>query len=159
MRCFALRAPVACLIVVSLVAPLAAVDGKKAMYVGGTISGLKEQTEGKLDTSSDTALTFTADKNRGTVTVPWVAISELEYGQNAGRRVAMAILVSPLALFSKKRKHYLTVNYKDAEGKDQAVVLELGKDIVRTTLTVVETRSGKEITYQDEDARKAAKGK
>lgn len=45
-----------------------------------------------------------------------------------------------------------------ADAREQAVVLELGKDIVRTTLTVVETRSGKEIEYQDDDARKAGRG-
>jgi hypothetical protein len=83
----------------------------------------------------------------------------LEYGQNAGRRVAVAVLVSPLALFSKKRKHYLTVNFNDQTGKEQAVVLELGKDIVRTTLTILETRSGKDIEYQDEEAAKAGRGR
>ncbi|MFM8532143.1 MAG: hypothetical protein ACKOEC_00875 [Acidimicrobiia bacterium] len=66
--------------------------------------------------------------------------------------------MSPVALFSKKRKHFLTVSFTDAAGKDQAAVLELGKDIVRTTLTIVETRSGKKIEYQDEEARKAGRG-
>jgi hypothetical protein len=37
-------------------------------------------------------------------------------------------------LFSKKRNHYLTIGYKDASGKDQAAVFELGKDIARTAL-------------------------
>ena len=60
-------------------------------------------------------------------------------------------------MFSKKRKHFLTIGYKDADGKDQVAVLELGKDIVRTTLPIVETRSGKKIEYQDDDARKSAK--
>lgn len=41
---------------------------------------------------------------------------------------------------------------------DQVAVLELGKDLVRTTLPIVKTRSGKEITYQDEEARKEAGG-
>ena len=67
-------------------------------------------------------------------------------------------MVSPLALFSKKRKHFLTVSYNDAAGKEQAAVLELGKDIIRTTLTIVSTRSVKEIEYQDEEARKAGRG-
>jgi hypothetical protein len=49
----------------------------------------------------------------------------------------------------------LTVSWKDEKGNDQAAVLELGKDIVRTTLTIVETRSGKAVTYHDEEARKA----
>jgi hypothetical protein len=82
----------------------------------------------------------------------------LEYGQKAGRRVGVAIMVSPLALFSKKRKHFLTINFNDKDGKPQAVVFELGKDIVRTALTIIETRSGKQIEYQDEEARKAGLG-
>ena len=140
-------------------ASLLAVDGKKAEYVGGTITNLKEKSSGRFDTANDTALVFTPDTKGATpVPIPYTAITELEYGQKAGRRVGMAIMISPLALFSKKRKHYLTVSYTDAAGKDQAAVFELGKDIVRTTLTIVETRSGKDIVYQDEEARKSGVG-
>jgi hypothetical protein len=85
-------------------------------------------------------------------------MNSLEYGQKAGRRVGLAIAVSPLALLSKKRKHFLTVNYLDDTEKQQAVVLELGKDIVRTTLATLEARSGRKIEYQDEEARKSSKG-
>jgi hypothetical protein len=67
-------------------------------------------------------------------------------------------MISPLALFSKKRKHYLTISYTDAAGKEQAGVFELGKDIVRPTLLIVQTRSGKKIAYQDEEARKSGLG-
>jgi hypothetical protein len=70
----------------------------------------------------------------------------------------MAILISPIALFSKKRKHYLTITYMNDEGKQQAGVFELGKDIVRTMLASVEARTGKQIQYQDDEARKHAKG-
>jgi hypothetical protein len=142
---------------VTLPTVLGAVDGKKAQYVGGTISVVKEGAEGKLDTADDAFLRFSAEKYQG-IEIPYTAISELEYGQKAGRRVGVAIMVSPLALFSKKRKHYLTISYKDAAGKDQAAVFELGKDIVRTTLKIVETRSGKDIQFQDDEARKSIGG-
>lgn len=138
---------------------LGAVDSKKAEYVGGTISAIQEQAEGLLDTTTEAQLVFTPERGKGpSLMVPYTAITSLEYGQKAGRRVGVAILVSPLALFSKKRKHFFTVGFKDKDGKDQAVVLELGKDIVRTTLTIVETRSGKKIDYQDDEARKAGRG-
>ena len=98
------------------------------------------------------------------MSIPYDSIIDLEYGQKAGRRigaaVGTAILLGPLGLltlFSKKRKHYLTVGFKDAQGKDQVAVMELGKDIVRTTLAVVETRSGKKIEYQDDEAKKSGK--
>jgi hypothetical protein len=61
-----------------------------------------------------------------------------------------------VSLFSKKRKHFLTIGFKDEGGKEQVAVIELGKDIVRTTLAIVQTRSGRSIEYQDEEARKSA---
>jgi hypothetical protein len=36
-------------------------------------------------------------------------------------------------------------------------VLELGKDIVRTTLASIEARTGKRVEYQDDEARKAGR--
>jgi hypothetical protein len=135
-----------------------AVDGKKAMYVGGTRTDIKEAAEGTFDVAGETEMTFTDDKTKTPHTLAYNEVTELEYGQHAGRRVAVALLVSPIAIFSKKRKHYLTINYKDAAGKDQAVVFELGKEIVRKTLAVIEARSGKPVQYEDEEARKSGKG-
>ena len=134
---------------------LAAVPKDMAMYVGGTIPNLEEKAEGRL-TTADTALTFQA-KFGTPVSIPYKRITSLEYGQKAGRRVGVAILVSPLALFSKKRNHYLTIAYKDARGREQAGVFELGKDIVRTTLTVLQVRTGKDVEHQDAEACKQFK--
>jgi len=137
---------------------LLAVDGKKAMYVGGTRTDIKEAAEGQFDVSGETEMVFTPDKTKVRHTMLYSQVTEMEYGQKAGRRVAVALLVSPIAIFSKKRNHYLTINYTDQTGKDQAVVFELGKDIVRTTLAIVEARTGKKIQFQDEEARKYGKG-
>ena len=136
-----------------------AVDSKKAEYVGGTIAGIEEKAEGNLDTTTEAQMVFTPERGKGpSLMIPYTNITGLEYRQKAGRRVGAAILVNPLLLFSKKRKHFFTIGFKDKDGKEQAIVLELGKDIVRTTLTIIETRSGKDIEYQDEEARKAGRG-
>ena len=82
-----------------------AVDGDKAMYVGGTVPGVSEKAEGTFSTKSESAVAFDAGK-KGSATIPYAAITDREYRQKAGRRVAVAVLVSPLALFSKKRNHY-----------------------------------------------------
>jgi hypothetical protein len=150
---------------------LLAVDSKGAEYVGGTVTvytGAKDPVEGLLDTTNAEQLVFTATaKNfKGkTFAIPYTRVVDLEYGQKAGRRVGTAVattvLLGPiglLSLFSKKRKHYLTIGFKDEINKDQVVVLEIGKDIVRTTLPIVETRSGKKIQYQDDESRKAGLG-
>ncbi len=133
----------------------AGIGGKDTMYVGGTAS-IKEMTEGKSSTSDEKTFVFTY--KQGKLVIPYDRINSLEYGQKAGRRLGLAIAVSPIALLSKKRKHFLTVNYLDDSEKQKAVVFELGKDIVRTTLASIEARSGRKIEYQDEEARKSGRG-
>lgn len=150
------RLSAALMLVAGTVVGVWAVDGDKAMYVGGTVPSITEKAEGTFSTKSDSVVAFDAGK-KGSATIPYAAITDLEYGQKAGRRVAVAVLVSPLALFSKKRNHFLTITYKDSADKEQAGVFELGKDIVRTTLKVLEVRTGKEITLQDEEACKQYK--
>ena len=141
-----------------LVPSLSAVDSRGALYVGGTIPDLKEKSEGQF-TQSEEAITFSPNaKGAKPVQIAYAAVDELEYGQKAGRRVAVGVLISPLALFSKKRNHYLTISYKDANGKGQAGVFELGKDVVRTTLKILETRTGKPIQFQDDEAKRSLGG-
>jgi hypothetical protein len=135
---------------------LAGLDSHKAQYVGGTVSAIKEETEGQPSTSDEKVFTFTY--KGGKLAIPYDQMNSLEYGQKAGRRLGLAIAVTPLALFSKKRRHFLTVGYQDENDKQQAAVFEMGKDIVRVTLATLEARSGRKIDYEDEEARKSGKG-
>lgn len=163
---------IALVVAAALLAPsiaLASVNSKGAAYFGGTagFKDAKDPVDGVLDTKNDLTLIFSATEKpfKGqTLSIPYENVIDLEYGQKAGRRVGAAvgytILLGPLGLltlFSKKRNHYLTIGFTDADGKDQVAVLELGKDIVRATLPIVETRSGKKVTYQDDEAKKSAK--
>jgi hypothetical protein len=132
-----------------------AVGKDKAAYVGGTVTGVAAGSEGTLVTSDPAKLMFVAEKGGGMVEIPWKKISEVEYGQKAGRRWKSAILLSPVMLFTKARKHYVTITFKNDKGDDDAAVLEVGKDAIRTTLTILETRTGRKVTYQDEEAAKA----
>ena len=146
-----------------------AMGGDKAAYFGGTLTiyaGAKDPVEGRLDLTGTEELVLRPERKPYAgvlLTIPYKAIEDLEYGQKAGRRVGAAIattaLLGPIGLvtlFSKKRKHYLTVAYKDVAGMDQVAILELGKDIVRETLPIMKARSGKTITFQDEEAEKSA---
>ncbi len=150
----------------------AGLGSKKAAYQGGTTKdkdfpGAKEGVEGILNTNDEKELKFeyALNKVNKVYSIPYNQIIDIEYGQKAGRRVgaaiATAILISPVGLFllfSKKRKHFVTIGYKSDEGKEEVAVFELGKDIIRTTLAILEARSGKKIEYQDEEARKSSKG-
>jgi len=143
--------------VVAICVPLyAGLNSQKAMYMGGTVPELKAETEGTFSTQDEKEMVF--QYKGGKLAIPYDRIDSLEYGQKAGRRVGLAIAVTPLALLSKKRRHYLTVNYRDANDKQQAAVFELGKNIVRVTLSSLEARTGRKMEYQDEEARNASKG-
>jgi hypothetical protein len=138
-------------------AAFAGLGSDKAMYVGGTVSSIKDRTEGKLKTDDAKTMVFDYGKE-GNLRVPYEQINSLEYGQKAGRRLGLAIVVNPLFLFSKKRKHFLTVGYLDADKKQQAAVFELGKGAIEPTLKALEAKTGKKVDYEDSEARKAAGG-
>jgi len=131
----------------------AAPPGEQARYVGGTLTGLAENSEGTLELG-DEALIFVAKKGGTRIAIPYNKVQSLEYGQKAGRRVAAAVVVSPLFLFSKKRKHFVTIEFLDEAGKKQGAVLELAKGIVKETLSLLETKSGKKVEFESEEARK-----
>ncbi len=169
-----MKASIAALLILSLLIPpaFAGLDSKKAAYQGGTTKdkdfpGVKEAVEGNLNTSDENELRFeySLKKQNRVYSIPYRQFLDIEYGQKAGRRVgasiATAVLISPVGLFmlfSKKRKHFITIGYADEASKEQVAVFELGKDIVRTTLPILEARSGKKIIYQDEEAKKSGKG-
>ena len=134
----------------------ASVNSQKAVYVGGTVSSVKEETEGTFSVKDEKQLEFRC--KGGEIAIPYDRINNLEYGQKAGRRVGLAIALTPIALLSKKRRHYLTVNFVDVNDKQQAAVFELGKNIVRVTLSSLEARTGRKIEFQDDEARKSSKG-
>ncbi len=150
----------------------AGLDGKKAAYQGGTTKdkdfpGMNKPPEGtlNLDDQKELRFEYVSNKTPKTYAIPFDQIIDIEYGQKAGRRVgaaiATAILLSPVGLFllfSKKRKHFVTIGYKGSDGKEEVAIFELGKDIIRTSLPILEARSGKKIEYQDEQAKKASKG-
>jgi len=145
------------LIVLSLAWPAAllGVSGKQVRYAGGTLTNIPENATGFLEFAEQAAFFSTKD-GRTKVTMPYAAIESLEYGQKVGRRVGAAIVVHPLFLFSKKRKHFLTVSFTDDQRKHQGAVFELSKGIVNQTLSALETRTGKQIAYESDEAKKYA---
>ena len=133
-----------------------AVRGKDVMYVGGTIPNLPEATIGVLDATSEKALRFESPK--GKFEIPYENITSLEYGQKAGRRLGVALTITIWALFSKKRKHFLTIGFNDESDKPQGVVLEIPKGTAKSFIIILEVRSGKKVEYESEEAKKHVHG-
>ncbi len=140
-----------------LALPLAAGEpGIKAQFVGGTLSGVPGKTHSRLDlTGADTLVFHYGNTELG---IAYRKINTVEYGQAVSRRYAEAVLISPLLLLSKSRKHFVTIGYLDEEGKQQALVFRVEKGDIRSVLASLEARTGRRIEYQDNEARKAGKG-
>ena len=128
----------------------------KTAYVGGTENQIKDGAEGESSAKDDKNFVF--QYKNGKLEIPYDQVNDLEYGQKAGRRLGLALTISPWLLLSHKRKHFLTMGWKDAQDKQHAAVFELGKSIVRTTLVTLEARTGKKVEYQDDEARKSGMG-
>jgi hypothetical protein len=143
-------------ILFTLALPIAAQPGLKAQFIGGTVSGVAAKSDARLDITGAEALSLRCGKK--VLAIPYGKINTVEYGQNVSRRYAAAILISPLLLLSKSRKHYVTIGYIDAEGLQQALVFRVEKGDIRSVLASLEARTGRRVEYQDEEARKGGKG-
>ncbi|MFB3778956.1 MAG: hypothetical protein ACE141_15160 [Bryobacteraceae bacterium] len=158
--CRALRPGLAWAAILSLLAaaqPLPAADGGcGAEYVGGTLGQLGSRVSGKIHITDPEVLLF--ETKKAGIEIPYDRINLLEYGQQAGRRYLLALAISPILLFSKSRKHFLTVSFKDVAGQQQAMVFQVDKRDVRAVLAGLEARTGLKVDYQDDEARKAGGG-
>lgn len=134
----------------------AAQPGVRAQLMGGTLPEVKAKTAASLDLTRPDAIVLRCGGIE--LRINYSSVNTLEYGQNVSRRYAAAILVSPLLLLSKTRKHFLTVGYVDSEGRQQALVFRVNKGDIRVLLGSLEARTGRRVEYQDEEARKSGKG-
>ena len=131
-------------------------SGSKAFYVGGTVAAIHRKSTIRIDCTGGESLNV--GLAHGSLSVPYRDINTLEYGMRVNRRYLEALLISPVFLVAKKRTHFLTVGYEDADGNQQVMILEVGKGEIRPLLVSLEARTGRRIEYQDEEARKAGKG-
>jgi|SRR5579871_4633129 len=127
-----------------------------AEYIGGTAAQLSSGNAGSIEVADNAYFAFYSKKAQ--VRVPYERINLLEYGQKVDRRLAMAIIISPVFLLSKRRQHFLSIGYTDDDGKQQALIFKVAKGGVRSTLVSLEARTGLKVQFQDEEARKAGKG-
>jgi hypothetical protein len=129
--------------------------GFSAHFVGGTVPGVSPGSHFRIDLTSPEALMLRYQKVE--FRIDYRKVQAVEYGQNVNRRYVEAILISPLLLLAKSRKHYVTVEYLDEAGHQQALVFRVGKGDIRSVLASLEARTGRRVEYQDNEARKSGR--
>jgi len=130
--------------------------GTRVRYAGGTVAGIPNKAE--LHIAMVDADNIRIETRAMPLLIPFRDVNTLEYGLHVTRRYLEAVLISPAFLLAKKKSHFLTIGFTDADGRHQALVLEVGSGDIRALLVSLEARTGRRIEFQDEEARKAGKG-
>ena len=130
--------------------------GVRTQFIGGTPPGVALKSSAHLDLTGGGEMVFHCGP--GEFRVTYQKVNTLEYGQSVSRRIAAAVLISPMFLLSKSRKHFVTLGYVDADGNQQVLVFRVGKGDIRSVLAGLEARTGRRVEYQDDEARKSGKG-
>lgn len=133
---------------------------KNIRYQGGTL-----ETKTKPE-SWDNHLTVTSDaitlnlKDGQSMTLNPKQVTGLSYGQEAHRRVgtmiAMAVLLTPLALFGlmhKKRNHFIGVEYSLEGDKKGAWLLQADKDNYKGVLMALRGATGAKVSVAPDDRK------
>lgn len=130
-------------------AAFAQVKFDHAEYMKATGTGQKKaepSVKGSLsfDAQRKTA-EFVDEKGGQAFSIRYDAMKTLLYEQTSTPRYAAAVLISPLFLFSHAKKHYLTIQYTDAAGAGQFVIVHLDKKNAREAVATAESQTGKKV--------------
>jgi hypothetical protein len=130
--------------------------GAHAEYVGGTRADIPFNNSGTIEVMDNTYFVFLSKKTK--IKIPYDRINLVEYGQKVDRRYLAAGLISPMFMLAKTRQHFLTLDFRDENGLQQALVFRVDKKDIRVALVALEARTGQQVRFQDEQARIAGKG-
>jgi hypothetical protein len=118
------------------------IEGEKqnANPVKGEISFEKEKKE----------VQFQDEKNQAVVTIPYAKIKSMLYEKTSKPRYAEAILLSPFFLFTKSKKHFLTIQYTDDGGTGKFSMFHMDKGNARDIVNTAEAETGQKIERSEE---------
>jgi hypothetical protein len=78
------------------------------------------------------------------------AITDVVYERTSKPRYAAGLLLAWPLLFTKEKKHFLTVQYKDGEGIGRYAIFHLDKGNVLEILAATEAFTGKKVERSEE---------
>ncbi|MGB0036734.1 MAG: hypothetical protein WBP79_14785 [Candidatus Acidiferrales bacterium] len=120
----------------------------RAEYLMAAGAGQKKGkvAKGTLSFDSEKKLvTFVAGKQSEQFSIGYDTITSMLYEQASRPRYAEAILISPMFVFAKEKKHFLTIHFNGEGGTPQFVVVHLDKTNYRNALATAEAQTGKKV--------------
>lgn len=141
-----------CLLLLIQTVALAQASGFKVRYLAGSVETRtdRDDWQNNLVILSDGIRVELKDGQR--VSFDPKAVTSISYGREATRHVArwvaLGILVHPvaaLAMFNENVKHYVSIEYETAEGKNAGLLIQAHKNNYRNVLALLRGATGKEI--------------
>ena len=125
-----------------------------AELFAGTSTGQKKSggsTKGTLTFNSEKkAIEFQAEKGAEVITIPYAQVKSLLYEQTSKPRYTEAVLISPMFLLAHSKKHYLTIQYADANGVGQYAIVHLDKKNAQEAVAAAQAETGKSVERAEE---------
>ncbi len=151
-----MRAPIVLVTVLSLVPAAFSQTVFKNVEIRTTYGNASQGNNGKLVVDTKTVRFMKNNQRDEYFSLPSNAVTELFYSRVSGRRIGAAMLVSPLLLFTKGRKHYLTLSFNDGADLVGAVEFQLHKSNYRGVLRSLEEVTGQTLKYDQEGIKGTA---
>jgi len=137
-----MRKGIAILLLAALLAPAthAEVTADGAIYLGGTLTNLKQGAAGTLNLTSPEAIVFAAGSER--LAIPYTGIQSYEYSRKLARHIGVIATIVVVAIVKhRQRRHFVTISYKDAQGTPQLAVFEISKEMPQILFPVLQARA------------------
>ena len=100
-------------------------------------------------------IAFQRKSGQAYFSIPTSSVQDVFYSRVSGRRIGAAIAVTPFLLFSKGRKHYMTLTFNDGGEMVGAVEFRLHKGNYRSCLRSVEQATGLTMGYDQEGIKES----
>jgi hypothetical protein len=118
----------------------AALDDGHVRYLGGTAPGVAAGAVGRLDTTSETCLTFEQAGNK--VSIPYTSIDSYEYSKEVTRHLGVLPAVAVALMKMRRHSHFFRITYRDPGSTvQQIVVFEVPKHMPPTLQAILEARA------------------
>jgi hypothetical protein len=116
-----------------------AVEDGQVLYAGGTVPTLQTGTLGRIDATSQTALSFEYAGNK--LAIPYATIDSFAYSEQVARHLGVLPAMAVGLVKRRQRKHFIQIDYRDENNLKHVAVFEVSKHMPETLMAVLQARS------------------
>jgi hypothetical protein len=126
-------------LLLAMAVPVGAVEDGQVMYMGGTVPALQAGVLGRLDTTSETALSF--DYAGSKLAIPYARIDSYKYYEQVARHLGVLPAIAVGMVKRRQQRHFFQISYRDESNLTQVAVFEVSKRSPQTLLAVLLARA------------------